>query len=113
MLTREQILQANDLRTMEVEVPEWGGTVRVRTMTARERQKYQGIIADSKGKMPGNFIEQFCQICLVDENDKQLFTGDDLQKLGEKSAVALNRVFEAALELNGNTEKSMENIKGE
>jgi hypothetical protein len=32
-LKREQILKANDIKTIEVEVPEWGGTVRLRTMS--------------------------------------------------------------------------------
>jgi len=113
MLTREQILAADDLRHIEVDVPEWGGSVRIRTMTARERQKYQGMVADAKGKMPGNFVEQYVSVCAVDAENKPLFTSDDLAKLGDKSAVALTRVFEAAIELNAATKESMDTIKGE
>jgi len=113
MLTREQILAADDLRFVDVDVPEWGGSVRIRTMTARERQKYQAMIADAKGKMPGNFMEQYVSVCAVDDHNKALFTSDDLVALGNKNAVALNRVFEACIELNAASKDSVDAIKGE
>ena len=113
MLTRDQILQADDLRHVDVDVPEWGGTIRIRTMTGKERQKYQGIVADAKGKMPADFMETFISLCAIDEKGKALFADGDVKALGEKSAVALNRVFEAALALNGTTDKGVEDIRGE
>ena len=113
-LTREQILQADDLRHMDVEVPEWGGTVRVRVATARERAKFQQMIGNAKGNLPDNFMEKFVATCTVDEKGKPLFPGpDDIKCLSEKSAVALTKVFNAAAELNGMTEGSVEEIEGE
>ena len=37
LLSKSAILCANDLQTEDVDVPEWGGTVRVRSFTGRER----------------------------------------------------------------------------
>ena len=114
MLTREQILQADDLRSVDVDVPEWGGTIRVRVATGRERAKFQQIVGNAKDGMPANFMERFVATCAVDEKGQPLFTGgDDVKELSEKSAVALTKVFNAAAELNGMTDGSVEEIAGE
>jgi len=114
MLTREQILQADDLRHLDVDVPEWGGMVRVRVATSRERTKFQQIIGKAKDGMPDNFMERWVAACAIDEKGKSLFSGaDDVKELSEKSSVALTKVFNACMELNGMTEGSVEEIKGE
>ena len=41
MNLRESIIAANDLKRESVEVPEWGVTVYVRTMTGEERDQYE------------------------------------------------------------------------
>ena len=45
-LSRTDILGAKDLGLTPVEVPEWGGTVYVRSMTARERITWEGMIRE-------------------------------------------------------------------
>jgi hypothetical protein len=42
-----------------------------------------------------------------------LFSASDLKEVSKKSSIALNRVFEAAAELNGLTDKSVDKIAGE
>ena len=44
ILTRDQILQANDLVTETVEVPEWGGSVFVKSLTGVERDQFEAAI---------------------------------------------------------------------
>jgi len=110
MLTKEQILSADDLRTVDVNVPEWGGVIRLQTITARDRQKFHS--GGTKGAMD-DFMERFIVACAVDEKGKQLFAGEDVKALGNKSATALNRVFEAAVELNGMSQRGVEDIQGE
>ena len=41
LLSKTAILTANDLQTEDVEVPEWGGAVRVRSFTGRERDAFE------------------------------------------------------------------------
>ena len=44
-LSRDTILQREDIKTEDVEVPEWGGTVRVRGMSGVERDAFEaGLI---------------------------------------------------------------------
>ena len=44
------------------------------------------------------------------ENGRRLFSGDDVERLGTKSAQALNRVVEVAQRLSGISEKELEEI---
>ena len=41
VLSKEQILQADDLKTETVEVPEWGGDVLLRELRGRERDAFE------------------------------------------------------------------------
>jgi hypothetical protein len=113
MLSRDQILDADDKRYMEVDVPEWGGKLRVKTMTSAERQRFQAKIqAQSKG-VPDDLMEQIVVACVVDENGDNLFTPEDIDLLSSKSSIPVSTVFSAAAELNGMTKGSIEQIKGE
>ena len=53
LLTRDQILQAEDLPSETVTVLEWGGSVIVRGLTGSERGKFQNSILSQNGKAPG------------------------------------------------------------
>jgi hypothetical protein len=40
-------------------------------------------------------------LCCIDEHGRRLFSDDDVDELGNKSAAALNRLFETACRLSG------------
>ena len=40
LLNKEQIQSVSDLETQDVEVPEWGGTVRLKSLTGAERDRF-------------------------------------------------------------------------
>ena len=48
ILTRDEILESEDLATETVSVPEWGGSVIVRALTGTERDAYE---AEGPGAM--------------------------------------------------------------
>lgn len=112
MLNRDLILKAKDLKTIDVEVPEWGGSIRLRTMTGQARQEYYRTTAGKDGT-PKNVMEALIVACAVDEAGNPLFAVGDIGELGKKSAIAINKVFEAAAELNGLTQKAVDDIAGE
>ena len=112
MLTKDQIFAADDLVHTDVEVPEWGGVVRVRTMTGKERQQFQKS-AQKDGEPTEDFMERLIVACAVDKDGDALFTSDDVKALSEKSAAALERVFKSAAKLNGLTQEELDEIKGE
>jgi hypothetical protein len=48
LLSKSAILCANDLQTEDVDVPEWGGAVRVRSFTGRELDAFEASISQQK-----------------------------------------------------------------
>lgn len=98
LLTREQILAAEDLPTRIVPVPEWGGDVRVRSLTLKEREAYEVEKFRTKGE---HSTASLIVACVVDDQGRRLFGPDDLAALEAKSNAGAQRVFFAAYELNG------------
>ena len=50
ILSKADILRADDIKTIEVAVPEWGGSVLLRGLTGRERDLFEESILDQTGK---------------------------------------------------------------
>lgn len=105
MLTKAQILKADDLPTEVVDVPEWGGKVTVRTLTGTERDAFEESITKKKGKSFDvnmvNLRAKLCALTIVDDKGERLFTNADVVELGKKSAAVLDRIFTVAQKLNG------------
>lgn len=115
ILSKSDILAAQDLQTQEVSVPEWGGSVRVRSLTGTERDVFETAlvkVVDGK-RIPDmdNLRAKLLAATLVDENGTPLFSiadVGDLGCLGSKSAAALDRIFGVAQRLNGMAAESVE-----
>lgn len=124
ILTREQILEAQDLQKELVEVPEWGGAVYVRALTGTERDAFEQSMIEMRTVRRGrreetvrelrlqNLRARLCAMTICDENGNRLFTDADIQLLGQKSASALNRVFEVAQRLSGLRDEDVEELVG-
>lgn len=103
LLSRSEILKADDLPTKDVEVPEWGGTVRVRSMTAKDRDAFEATILEAQRAglaAPENVRARHAAACIVDEKGRQIFNEEDILALGQKSGAALARVYDAISSLN-------------
>lgn len=115
-LTRADVLGAQDGRREAVEVPEWGGTLWVRTLTASERDAFEAsLVRVRAGKIEPNNANQrgrFVALCATDEAGQRLFTDDDAGQIGDRAAPAVERVYEAALRLNGMRAKDVEDARG-
>lgn len=111
MLTREQILDAEDNKTAIVSVPEWGGDVRVSTMTGFARDRFEAACMGSKGGVNTvNIRAKLVAATVVDDQGGLLFSEKDIAKLGQKSAAALDKVFEAAQDLNKFSDDDVEDL---
>lgn len=123
-LSGDDILKADDLKTREVECPEWGGSVLVRALSGKERDAYEAscmverpaITADGKrvrGQMELhrsllNIRAKLVVRALVGPDGKRLFKDTDAAALGEKSGAALDRLFDVAAELSGLTAEDVD-----
>ena len=111
LLDKAQIVQADDLAHEDVEVPEWGGTVRVRTLTGAERDAFEAESFGEGGKQLANVRARLVARCLIGEDGERLFDDQTIDALGAKSARALDRVFAVASRLNGLTEADIEDLE--
>ena len=114
LLTREQILAAKDFVYEDVEVPEWGGSVRVRGLNARELDEFeQTRLLQRRGKIRLNLSNtraRLCALCIVGDDGKRLFTEHDITVLAAKYGKAVDRVYEKAAELSGIKDEDLEDV---
>ncbi|HOX22843.1 MAG TPA: hypothetical protein PLL10_05215, partial [Elusimicrobiales bacterium] len=108
LLNKEQIKSVSDLETQDIEVPEWGGVVRLKSLTGAERDRFEASMVQGQGRNTTvnmqNLRAKLVAQSAIGEDGKPLFTEEDVKWLGEKSAKALNRLFNAAQTLSGLSE---------
>jgi len=115
LLSTDQILGADDLATEDVSVPEWGGEVRIKTLTGKQRDKFESsMVRINKAGKPEQNIEnvraRLIQLCAINDEGLPLFTEKDIERLGAKSASNLDIVFAACQRLNGFTKEDIEDL---
>lgn len=106
ILTKAQILAADDLAKEVVAVAEWGGDVIVRTLTAAARDAFEAsmVTRDAAGKLvsdTNNMRAKLVALSLVDEGGALLFTVNEVEALAAKSAAPMKRLFDVAERLSG------------
>lgn len=116
LLTKEQILKVKDIETRTVSVPEWGGDVLVRSLSATERDYFESKLVDqSGGKVRANLQNikaRLASMAIVDEEGNRVFSEQEIAILGTKSAAALNRISEAITDMSGISKKDMDELAG-
>lgn len=124
-LSAQDILTADDLQEEDVYVPEWGGWVTVREVSASDRdwleasmlkdaQTGEGVILENNqgGQFGADaFRVRLVTLSLVDKETKQrLFSNKQVEALGRKSNTALSKVAEVVLRVNGMTEEEVKAV---
>jgi len=114
ILTRDQILEAQDLTTEKVEISEWDGEVNVKSLTGKERDQFEESIFQQKGKkMERNFKNlraKLVALTVIDDNGDLIFAQKDIEALGAKNASALDKVFSVAQRLSGLTKEDIDDM---
>ena len=105
LLTKEQILQATDVDIEEVEVPEWGGVVRVCGLDAQYVQRLieRGFIQPGTEQVDLSkldFIDMAAR-AIVDENGAPMLTRNEAKALGRRNWAAIALIAKKSLELSG------------
>lgn len=115
-LSRTDILAYKDLRREPVWIPEWDGHVYVRMLTAKERDEIQAIWNKGTDEEKDTILPEFrytvIRMTAVDEEGDPLFTKADVEELEKKSAVALERILDAALAISKMKRDSLEKEVG-
>lgn len=108
-LSKKAILEVDDLQKVEVDVSQWWpdpGKVLVSEMSADARDEFEQYLAEvarqqrDQNKQYAHIRGPLCAMCIVDEGGNRVFTFEDMEKLGRKNSLALDRIFEEANKLN-------------
>ncbi len=111
MLALSDIIDANDAKIVEVEVPEWGGFVGVRAMTGTERDAFEAALIAAKeksGGLPPNLRATFLSHTLCNADGSSF--GATPEALGKKSGNVLDRLFKVAQTLNALDTEAQERL---
>lgn len=118
VLSFDEIIAADDLETVKVPVPEWGGAVLMRTMSGKRRDEYiqilQGrMVGTGKGRTLKNYrglSALLLKECFIKTDGSPLFDTKQVAKLQEKNGSVISRLVEKAQEMNGLTDDEVEKI---
>lgn len=108
-LTMQQIIEAKDRVIKRVAVPEWGGAIYVRSMSSGEKERYIKSVR-RKIVSGANITEEvvleessarLAQMTICNKAGELMFNQAQIKVLTGKSAKAMQRVVDAAAELNG------------
>lgn len=112
-LTREEIFTTRFPKFKTVAVPEWGGEVSVKSMTAGERDDFEAAhraIRDA-GDDPLRDLKIRLVIATVcDTGGTRLFSEADTAALREQPAGAIDALADVAMQLAGMTKRDAETL---
>ena len=128
VLTRDQIIQASDLKTKVIEPPgdEWKGGVRIQQMNALAMERYVTLVMNCQRKVDADgSVEGMTEarartvvMCLIDAAGDRLFADEDWEILAGKNHEALKYIADEIATLSGfgdeaEKEPSFEETRGE
>ena len=118
MSLRDQIAKARDITLERIDVPEWGITVGVKSLTVGEREEYQaGMISalQSDGSIDvtqvhlGEQQRTLVALCAVDpDSEDPIFEGADDPVLINANAGVMETLFQSILDISGMREDSVD-----
>lgn len=98
ILTAEEVLAADDLPTETIEIPEWGGSVKVRSFTKAQQQEIRVKATKGNGEIDESRLEMLLVLHALIEPQ---FSEDQLAQLAEKSASAIDGILTTINSLAG------------
>ena len=115
MSIREKIQSAEDSSTELYEVPEWGVTLEIRSMTARSRAVFVAEMASEDGtiggvndpaRIEGMWWNVISQTCYDPKTGELAFEDGDQDWLFEKNAKVVNDLANECMASSGLTEEA-------
>ena len=120
LLNFDDIVASQDKEYEDVEVPEWGGTVRIATMSGEDRDRWELSMMQADDSSERGFKLNFdaysrvrlVAMCLVDDNFNRIFvTKEQIEKLSQKSGKVMDLLYDVAQRVNGITESDIDDLE--
>lgn len=106
-LSRQQILDADDRPFEDIEVPEWGGCVRLRVLNGAQRESIEIKMHQARSENVGTATaawrglkNQILAWAIVDESNQPVFTDKDVAALNAKNGYVIERLYAAVIKQN-------------
>jgi len=121
LLGKQQINAAVDRKWEDVDVPEWGGEVRLMALSAADRGYIEAGSVVANGQTPQLKVEslkvyreKLVGMSMVDENFERLYTNREITagELGKKDGAVIERLAAKVQELSGMGRFAMKEAEG-
>lgn len=125
LLNRNQILEVKDIKTKIISIPEWGGDIMIKQLSAKEYnditmnmvniRKMAAKQLSSKKNADENLEDAINELAIknkkilliiksvVDENMKHLFSETDMELLYQKNTNVIDRIIAEIEEFNADS----------
>ena len=113
ILTKEEILKNRPAIFKVVPCPSLGGDVKIKAMSASTKDLFEQRYAslEEVNGVTENIRACFLVHSIVDEDNKLMFTMDDLELLGSQDGKDLDKLFTVARELSGFSSDDEDEVK--
>jgi hypothetical protein len=115
MLTKEEILARRPTLIEPVPMPEWGGTVYVRELSAAERDAFEAQQIIAKRAVEGSELHDFRAKIIVlsacDADGNRMFDDSEIPAVSKLPVKELQRLFDAGLRVGAISESEAEAIE--
>jgi hypothetical protein len=121
LVTKAQISAAVDRKWEDVDVPEWGGEVRLMALSAADRGYIEAGSVVANGQTPQLKVEslkvyreKLVGMSMVDENFERLYSNKEISagELGKKDGAVIERLAAKVQELSGMGRFAMKEAEG-
>lgn len=111
-LTLDQIAKAKDLETMDLEMPEWGGTIKLQSISAAKRLELAALVSENKEKQASS-ITMIAKFAIKNSLvEPKIESDDQVDMLLSKSASAIEKIVEAFNKLAGMSDEAILEARG-
>ncbi len=102
MLNKDQILKLCDLRTKEINIPEFGGIIRIRELTLEDAGRIYAEIQEYPEKERGyQDIFRAVATSVIDEKDEPIFSSEEVARLGKRFSDVVTKIYNEIIILCG------------
>jgi hypothetical protein len=102
MSLRDKILQAKDITSEKMKVPEWGVTIEIRSMNGTQRAKLMRDAYDpNTEQVDWDYASLVIAAAYDPKTEEPIFSQEDHSALNEKHGGVLERIAMVVLRLSG------------
>ena len=113
LATRKQLIGLCQRRYVEVELPELDASVRIQSLSEKEKSDYETRLISKNGRgilkdRLADATRRLIALCVVDANGDRLFDNTDLSIIAEMDSFVSSRIYEACQEHCGFNKQDIE-----